>query len=247
MKGFYVSQKSKSHTKGPIVVKAETNSCIAEVVASEQLVASTGSNIPIKIIPNSILDLSDECNDILTMKNGDKLKVKVLEVGVDEILYKRCDNLDGPTIVVNKKEVFKIKYSNGSEEIIEQKAEINKKERINNNAPAVKLKTHPLASMSLFTGILTFIAFLYLLIMLAIALIVFSVLPFFDLIDVLKQIIIPLLLFSLTAITSITSGIFSLVKISREPNKYKGMGMAVAGIILSAISIIIFVSIIASI
>lgn len=39
--------------------------------------------------------------------------VKVEEVGINEIKYHRFDNLQGPSYVVNKKDILKIKYSNG--------------------------------------------------------------------------------------------------------------------------------------
>lgn len=61
--------------------------------------------------------IDDEC-DIITLKNGEDIKVKILEIGTSEIKYKRCDNLQGPTITVRKSEVFSIKYPNGTKEII---------------------------------------------------------------------------------------------------------------------------------
>lgn len=69
-----------------------------------------------KIISNRISSIED-C-DILTLKNGEELKVKVLEIGQSEIKYKKCDNQNGPTISIRKSEVFSIKYRNGSKDII---------------------------------------------------------------------------------------------------------------------------------
>jgi len=56
--------------------------------------------------------------DIITLRNGDKIKAKVTEITVSEIKYKRLDNLDGPTITIPKAGVFAINYSNGTREVI---------------------------------------------------------------------------------------------------------------------------------
>ncbi len=69
-----------------------------------------------KLNPSRISSIED-C-DILTLKNGEELKVKVLEIGQSEIKYKKCDNQNGPTISIRKSEVFSIKYPNGSKDII---------------------------------------------------------------------------------------------------------------------------------
>lgn len=60
---------------------------------------------------------SVEC-DLMTLKNGDEISCKVIEIEIDIIKYKRCDNLDGPLISVSKSDVFMIKYSNGTKEVI---------------------------------------------------------------------------------------------------------------------------------
>jgi hypothetical protein len=56
--------------------------------------------------------------DVITLKNGNEIKAKVAEISDTEIKYKRFDNLDGPTIVIAKNEVFIIKYENGTREVI---------------------------------------------------------------------------------------------------------------------------------
>ena len=56
--------------------------------------------------------------DVITLRNGDEIKAKVTEISSSEIKYKRFDNLDGPTIVVSKSEVFAINYENGTRDVI---------------------------------------------------------------------------------------------------------------------------------
>jgi hypothetical protein len=65
----------------------------------------------------------DSCGDIMTMRNGDEIKIKVLEINPKTIKYKTCDNLDGPIMVTNIENVFMIKYLNGKKEIFEKEIE----------------------------------------------------------------------------------------------------------------------------
>lgn len=60
--------------------------------------------------------------DVLTLKDGREVKSKVTEVTDKYIKYKKADNIDGPTYTVEKTEIAKIKYANGSEEIVESPA-----------------------------------------------------------------------------------------------------------------------------
>jgi TM2 domain-containing membrane protein YozV len=106
--------------------KTVTNS-LAKTVSEDNTTASTDNAIYPILKPNK-LDINiirpedkkqnrlEDC-DILTLKNGDELKVKVTEIGTSEIKYKRCDNPNGPTITVRKSEVFSIKYSNGTKDV----------------------------------------------------------------------------------------------------------------------------------
>jgi hypothetical protein len=62
--------------------------------------------------------------DIIMLKSGEKLKVKVTENLDSKIKYKKFNNQDGPTYYLNKNEISKITYENGS---IEKFAKTNKK------------------------------------------------------------------------------------------------------------------------
>jgi hypothetical protein len=63
-----------------------------------------------------------QAQDTLILKNGQELKVKVLEILSTEIKYKPSDNLDGPVYQVNKPLVYMIKFANGKKEFIEAAA-----------------------------------------------------------------------------------------------------------------------------
>lgn len=58
-----------------------------------------------------------EC-DVIICKNGDEIEAKILEIGIKEIKYKRCDNQEGPTISILNSSVLMIKYPNGTKDII---------------------------------------------------------------------------------------------------------------------------------
>ena len=54
--------------------------------------------------------MSVYAKDIITLQNGDEIKAKVTEISSSEIKYKRFENLDGPTIVIPRANVFFITY-----------------------------------------------------------------------------------------------------------------------------------------
>ncbi len=63
-----------------------------------------------------LINLSAYSQDILIKKNGDDMKVKVVEITKDEIKYKKIENLDGPVYSILKNETFMIRYQNGTKE-----------------------------------------------------------------------------------------------------------------------------------
>jgi len=62
--------------------------------------------------------MSVYAQDIITMRNGDEIKAKVTELSSSEIKYKRFENLEGPTIVIRRADVFAINYEDGRREVI---------------------------------------------------------------------------------------------------------------------------------
>lgn len=68
--------------------------------------------------------------DLITTKNGDIVKAKVLEITTSEIKYKKIDNLSGPTYSILKSDVFSINYKNGSKDVF---SETITKEQKNDN------------------------------------------------------------------------------------------------------------------
>ncbi|MCE9540804.1 MAG: DUF4190 domain-containing protein [Bacteroidetes bacterium] len=56
--------------------------------------------------------------DNIAFKNGEEINAKILEISKTEIKYKKCNNLDGPTFIIPKSDASKIKFSNGTTEVI---------------------------------------------------------------------------------------------------------------------------------
>lgn len=62
--------------------------------------------------------ISSFAQDVIVKRNGDEVKVRVLEVNTDNIKYKNFDNQSGPLYTILKSEIFMIKYENGMKEVI---------------------------------------------------------------------------------------------------------------------------------
>jgi hypothetical protein len=71
--------------------------------------------------------------DVITKKDGSEILAKVVEIDNSVVKYKLYDNQDGPTYVVNKSELFMIKYESGRKELFNSSA----------NAPTTSSTTTP--------------------------------------------------------------------------------------------------------
>jgi len=86
-------------------------------------------------ISYSLAYLPSYTQDVIIFKNGDEIKVKVIEVLPDFIKYNKWDNLEGPIYTSYKSEVFMIKYQNGTKDIFNDYQEQQK--------PAEKTRLEP--------------------------------------------------------------------------------------------------------
>ena len=55
--------------------------------------------------------------DVITKRNGEDVYSKVLEITQTEIKYKKFENENGPTYTILIKDVLKIHYENGTNDI----------------------------------------------------------------------------------------------------------------------------------
>jgi hypothetical protein len=58
-----------------------------------------------------------KAQDIITLKTGEDLKAKIMEIGLNDVKYKKFENLNGPTYTLNKSDIFMIKYENGTKDV----------------------------------------------------------------------------------------------------------------------------------
>ena len=57
-----------------------------------------------------------DAQDVLIMNNGTEMKVKVQELTVNEVKFKKWENIDGPLYTLLKNDIFMIKYENGTKD-----------------------------------------------------------------------------------------------------------------------------------
>ena len=178
---------------------------------------------------------SEECNDIIVMKNGDEVKAKVIEINETEVKYKLCDNIEGPLVIANKSNVFMIKYSNGSKEILANESAQKKTEKGNQTR---KDNGKPKVEGNVITGLVFSI--------LAV-LLFFAMIPLFltaisaDLIAAFLAILFFIVAGATYSVFTILGLVFSAIglnKIKQDPEKHTGKNLAVVSIILVLLSII---------
>ena len=79
--------------------------------------------------------------DLLIKKNGEEIKVKVMEINQSEIKYKKALNLTGPIYTISKSDIFMIRYEDGTKDVFnEEKTKNNNDNNINNLDMASKGK-----------------------------------------------------------------------------------------------------------
>ena len=59
--------------------------------------------------------------DVIVLKNGNEINAIVLEVGIDNVKYKRFDNPNGPNYTLLQSAILMITYENGTQDVFEQK------------------------------------------------------------------------------------------------------------------------------
>ncbi len=67
-----------------------------------------------------LIAFAAKAQDTLYLKNGNFISAKVIEIGTQEIKYKKTQNIDGPVYVINKTDVAMIEYASGYKDIFGQ-------------------------------------------------------------------------------------------------------------------------------
>lgn len=152
------TDKTVTASADNLIVLAPTNSFLAIEKLTIKNINHLRKKLYFKLVKSA-----EDC-DIIILKDGQELKAKVLEIGPNEIKYKMCDNLTGPTLSKNKSEVFMIKYPNGTKDIIASgsSGDSGKKDIIKSASSTVSKYNGPKklnvrALISMICGILAFI------------------------------------------------------------------------------------------
>lgn len=121
--GYHVEWKKQAHRSVDKAVMEQQDAALSETpeddVTIREIAPIAEAELPeMKVTPPD----SIAC-DTLILQSGVKKAVKVEEVGVDVVRYKKCDNLTGPSFSVKKDDVHRVKFANGTEEEITPKGQ----------------------------------------------------------------------------------------------------------------------------
>jgi hypothetical protein len=108
--------KQQQETAPVLSEKIEDTEITAGAEKTQAIFADNSIDISPLIAKKKFKSFAQECDNII-LQNGEEVMARVLEVTVEEIKYKRCDNLDGPVYSIKKADVFMIKYANGTKDI----------------------------------------------------------------------------------------------------------------------------------
>jgi hypothetical protein len=202
---------SKVYAKNPY----SSNEVTLQSFTEEPIYASTKSEIIIEKKSYPLTTKQNAC-DIMLLRNGEEIQAKIIEVGINEVKYKKCDNLDGPIYIEAKNKIFKIKYANGSEDVFKlEKQEVKPTQSNPSTGYYVNPETGASNNNKKKLEIWGLIGFL---------------------VSLLGVLVNPVFIF-----LSLIFSIVSLVRFSRHKNKFWGRGFAITGLVLS-ISVIVLIS-----
>ena len=108
---------------------------------------------------------NDDCGDELTFKSGAFIKVKVLQVNANDIVYRPCDDLEGPAFTILKSDVAQLRYKDGSLEDLsktEQSKPVEKPEVEEPKKNTLSDKEKPVEPFAIASLILALTGFLWL-------------------------------------------------------------------------------------
>jgi len=128
---------AKDFSDGQAMVKLNNNWIYIDKTGKDvnQTIIADNQNNNIPEISKD--NLNANAQDFITLRNGEVITAKVIEISPTEIRYKSFDNLDGPTRIIPIKEVFAINYANGTREVFNP---INNPSNNNREAPAKQSK-----------------------------------------------------------------------------------------------------------
>lgn len=104
-------------------ITASADNSVIPLQNSTPVLFSNDNQIPQKKNGQSDKEKELEECDVITLKNGQEIKAKILEIGEDKIKYKKCGKTDGPTYTKSKADILLIRYPDGSKDIFSDENE----------------------------------------------------------------------------------------------------------------------------
>lgn len=156
--------------------------------------------------------------DTIILKSGSKIFGKVVEIGQKTVIYRICDDSKAPVISILKSDISEIRNSNGGKTYLTSS---------NLSSPLVNNKERKTEAFGLAGFILSLIS----LISLGINVINLLFYPMELFGTSFYYLIIPM------GLLGIILGIISLIRIRRNPNKYKGKAFAKLSLIIGIIPV----------
>jgi hypothetical protein len=241
--GYTVHWNSKNKSTAEEGLNNEIGSSISELKGVNSDLALTTNEIVLE--EKSVVLLNEEKSilkrvhiekttdlpkcDVMLLRNGEEISVKVIEITPKDVKFKRCDNLEGPTKMINKYYISSITYSDGTKDVF--KAEESSKPIISETNSKSDSTKSGFSIASLVFGILSNILFVDVLAA------IYNVVSL-NVSELLFKIFAPFTIFG--GILAIILGASQLSKIRREPSIYKREGLARAGLILGIIGVLLF-------
>jgi hypothetical protein len=186
---------------------------------SSGLVKPGSSSFASQIINTPHSFVSDSC-DLLYLKDSSRLYCKVLEIHESFIRYKACNTASNKVKRMSKVKIAQINYSNGSKEVVVYQKPHKKK----------KKPMEPLAFTSSFFGPISFgISLMTILIVLLGAQFIVLAIP------------------AVFCAAAILTAVFSLIKLKRNPDTYRGKRQAKIGLFFGILAFVALFSILMSI
>lgn len=163
----FKTSKKNSSKKNDVssLYRIETPQTLVQtnIQTNRALVASAEQDLRnVVLATTQITNRNDESCDVIYFRNNKVVSAKVVEINSTDIKYKRCDNLDGPLIVVDKNSVKSILYKNGDTETFTESypvKPIQENTRINKSSPNTEANYDGYAIASFVCGVLFFLLF----------------------------------------------------------------------------------------
>ncbi len=154
---LFVKKTEVDEVDKNITASIDNSSSLKSINTTKSLTSNISKTLKQSAQVYNIFEVKDSCDNII-LKNGKEIWAKEIEIGANEISYKKCDNFNGQIFTIKTSDVLVIKYANGSIDVLSSDAhpsnDFIKEENKNGNN---KKQVLGLAVLSLIFSIVGFI------------------------------------------------------------------------------------------